>query len=243
MGILEERRLSQLELVRPWIPPKQRILEVGGGSGYQASVLRSWGHDVRSIDIAVPSQTYHPIELYDGVNIPFPDASFDVVFSSNVLEHLDTPGALLREMRRVLTPAGRAIHIVPSATWRAATSVTHYVFLVKYALGLQRSRAFSPSETSLKATIGKRGVLGTIVKVMLPGPHGAYRNAAIELYTYTRRRWVAVFKESGFSVSMATGQGLFYTGNAVAPSLPIATRRQLGRLLGSSSHAFLLRPA
>jgi SAM-dependent methyltransferase len=243
MGTLEERRLAQLELVRPWIPPQQRVLEVGGGSGYQASVLRSWGHDVRSIDIAVASQTYHPVELYDGAKIPFPDASFDVVFSSNVLEHLEAPHALLREMRRVLTPGGRAVHVVPSATWRAATSLTHYVFLAKYALGFQRSRAFSPSDTSLRATIGKRGVLGTIMRVVFPGPHGAYRNAVIELHTYTRRRWVSVFNESGFSVAEAVGQGLFYTGNAVAPNLSITTRRRLGRLLGSTSHAFLLRPA
>jgi hypothetical protein len=51
-----------------------------------------------------------------------------------------------------------------------------------------------------------------------------------------------VFEDNGFAVSVATGQGLFYTGNAVAPSLSLGTRRQLGRLLGSTSHAFLLRP-
>jgi SAM-dependent methyltransferase len=38
--------------------------------------------------------------------IPYPDASFDVVFSDNVLEHLEKPGEVMKEVRRVLKPGG-----------------------------------------------------------------------------------------------------------------------------------------
>jgi len=41
-----------------------------------------------------------------GENIPFPDASFDAVFCSNVLDHVAEPGLTVAEIARVLKPGG-----------------------------------------------------------------------------------------------------------------------------------------
>ena len=43
---------------------------------------------------------------YDGTTFPFPDASFDVVFSWGAFEHISEPQVVLSEMRRVLSPDG-----------------------------------------------------------------------------------------------------------------------------------------
>ncbi len=43
---------------------------------------------------------------YDGKRLPFDDASFDTVLSSQVLEHTPAPADLVREMARVLRPGG-----------------------------------------------------------------------------------------------------------------------------------------
>jgi SAM-dependent methyltransferase len=50
---------------------------------------------------------------YDGKKIPFPDASFDALFCSEVLEHVFNPNEVLPEINRVLKPGARAIITTP----------------------------------------------------------------------------------------------------------------------------------
>ncbi|WP_336488118.1 class I SAM-dependent methyltransferase [Methylobacterium nigriterrae] len=52
--------------------------------------------------------------LYDGRHFPFADASFDFVFSWSAFEHIHDIHAVLKEMHRVVTPAGRVfIQVYP----------------------------------------------------------------------------------------------------------------------------------
>jgi SAM-dependent methyltransferase len=54
-----------------------------------------------------------PDVYYDGKRLPFEDASFDTVLSTQVLEHTSEPGALMAEMARVLRPGGKLLLTVP----------------------------------------------------------------------------------------------------------------------------------
>lgn len=51
--------------------------------------------------------------LWDGSIMPFEDASFDVVISTEVLEHVPDPDAYLMEVKRVLKPGGMFFFTVP----------------------------------------------------------------------------------------------------------------------------------
>ncbi len=53
------------------------------------------------------------IVAFDGRVIPFPDASFDHVLCTEVLEHVEEPSALIAEMLRVLRPCGTILVTVP----------------------------------------------------------------------------------------------------------------------------------
>jgi len=58
----------------------------------------------------------HPdVVEYDGRAIPFPDASFDAVLCTEVLEHAEDPDALVAEIRRVLRPGGVLLATIPFA--------------------------------------------------------------------------------------------------------------------------------
>ncbi len=50
-----------------------------------------------------------------GEDLPFAASSFDVVASAWVLEHLDHPGLVFSEVRRVLVDGGRFIFVTPNA--------------------------------------------------------------------------------------------------------------------------------
>ena len=60
----------------------------------------------------------HKIDI---ANLPFSDASYDVVMANHVLEHIDDDETAMRELYRVLKPGGVALITVPINTARQVT--------------------------------------------------------------------------------------------------------------------------
>ena len=93
----------------------ERVLDLGCGTGSSVDAFRAvnpgvqWtGLDIAgSREVAQRTRTDARFVTFDGVTIPFPDASFDLVYCKQVLEHVARPEALLSEVARVLAPAGR----------------------------------------------------------------------------------------------------------------------------------------
>ncbi|MEA2452258.1 MAG: hypothetical protein QOG04_968 [Actinomycetota bacterium] len=235
MGNRPAFRRYELEKVAPHIPPRARILEIGGGSGLQAKMLQTWGHEVESIDIEVPDDPEFPVRVYDGLRIPFDDRSFDVIFSSNVLEHVPDVPALLRETARVLKPRGRAIHVMPSATWRLLTIASHYVHLLQRGLA-----GVAGKDTRDGSTGPQEKVRRSVFTSLVPGPHGEFSSAASEVLRFQKRAWNKAFRQSGFAVKETFGSGIAYSGYDVAPWLPIRAREVLSRIVGSSCNVFVV---
>ena len=100
-------------------PPKDaRILEIGCGQGPMMQFLRSLGHDVVGIDA-----TIDPLKRWDhrgrvcvasGERLPFPDASFDLVLSFDVFEHVPDSDQHLRDVARVLRRPGHYLIGTPN---------------------------------------------------------------------------------------------------------------------------------
>ena len=94
-----------VSMVMPHVAPGMSVLDVGCGEGWVAEELvRREIRDVHVVDVVDVRRTHElPFQLYDGVNLPFPDARFDVVMLNFVLHHVpdDKKLALLREALRV----------------------------------------------------------------------------------------------------------------------------------------------
>jgi ubiquinone/menaquinone biosynthesis C-methylase UbiE len=95
----------------------QRLLEVGCGRGWLTQRMQerfpaTYGVDVnpRSIVHAVTAN----LHVMDAVALEFDDEQFDHVYSFHAIEHIVDADAALREMHRVLRPAGRVLLVYPA---------------------------------------------------------------------------------------------------------------------------------
>lgn len=107
-----------IELIADRYRPDLKVLEVGAGS---AGITQFLDHPVTGVDVAFDRTAERanplltPIEA-SAEELPFEDASFDVVISLEMLEHVpeSVRPATLREMTRVLRPGGRLIVSFPA---------------------------------------------------------------------------------------------------------------------------------
>jgi SAM-dependent methyltransferase len=98
-----------------------RVLDVGSGYGRHVYECARRGAHVVALDYAAMVETGEITadELIgvlrgDARHLPFPDATFDVVITSEVLEHIQDDVAAIAEMVRVLKPGGRFAATVPA---------------------------------------------------------------------------------------------------------------------------------
>jgi SAM-dependent methyltransferase len=89
------------------------ILNVGPTWGRDYYALRTQGHRVFNLDIAIQERL--PCTVRGDVTRPLPFAAgtFDAIIAAEVLEHLIEDHLALLELRRVLAPHGRLIVTVP----------------------------------------------------------------------------------------------------------------------------------
>lgn len=114
-GEVREELLSRVALLAA---PPAAVLDLGAGTGLGAAALKRRFPRARvtAADIAAPMlamarrhsrfwRRIHCVEA-DARALPFDDASFDLVFSSLMLQWLVPPDAALAQIRRVLKPGG-----------------------------------------------------------------------------------------------------------------------------------------
>ena len=112
----------------PWMPEVMEfdrhadhdVLEIGAGMGTDLAQFARQGARVTDVDLsgghlALAQENFAKRGLegrfvhHDAETLPFPDASFDVVYSNGVLHHTPNTKSVIGEIRRVLKPGGKAI--------------------------------------------------------------------------------------------------------------------------------------
>jgi ubiquinone/menaquinone biosynthesis C-methylase UbiE len=118
----------------------KRILEVGVGAGtdhLQWARAGAQCHGVDLTDAAIQTTRARlaeygfrsELQRVDAEALPFPDASFDVVYSWGVIHHSENPDRIVAEIRRVLRPGGVFIGMM-----YGRRSVNAFRLWVRYAL-------------------------------------------------------------------------------------------------------------
>jgi SAM-dependent methyltransferase len=117
------------------LPPDATILDVGTSTGTNLRMLHDLGfRHVVGLDQSPDAIRFcaekrlGEVRLGDVCALPFLDASFDLVLATDIIEHVDDDLGALRELHRVLRPAGRLLLTVPtfSLLWGLQDEVSHH---------------------------------------------------------------------------------------------------------------------
>lgn len=117
-----------LPAIQRLLPPRiaseaSRVLDIGCGNGYVASRLNDLGYEVIGIDQALdgvalarrayPHIRFEVVSVYEDICERLGESAFELVVSSEVIEHLYFPRKLLEQAWLALRPGGTIIVTTP----------------------------------------------------------------------------------------------------------------------------------
>ena len=112
----------RMAFLRSGVRTGDRALDLGCGTGEFTAALAQAGATVIGAEVArgavARARARHPELDFRLVALagplPFADASFELVWTSEVIEHIADTARWLSEVRRVLAPGGRLLATTPS---------------------------------------------------------------------------------------------------------------------------------
>jgi SAM-dependent methyltransferase len=190
----------QLLMCLEFAPHAKSAIDVGCSAGYVLEAAKSLGLHPTGIDYAAWTANLAHERGYDTAaaslsELPFRDASFDILTAKHTLEHVRWPKEGLSEIARVLKPGGVALIVVPDALyWRPNSSKSggkyfhpemlgwqHHVYYTVDALARGLTNAGLEVVSTDKAMLRRRLAKG------LAAPWEYLRWAALKTWTTTSR--------------------------------------------------------
>lgn len=189
-------------------------LDMGCGNGFTSCLISSRAEKVIASDLYCKDAVTHSVGLesaqsllsglkMDNItllassiqNLPFKDKAFDTVYAGYVLQYLKDHSAALKELRRIAKDDGIVILVLPNFLERIYAFFQFYTYLgIKALKGVR--------------TIDKKEAFAKLDKFKdnykyfpFPGPHGAYRNSAVEMSRHMPFSWDREFRKNGFKIA------------------------------------------
>jgi len=136
---------------------KPKVLDVGCATGALLGFLEGKNWQVTGVEISPSAEYAREKRRLDVRSVTvedcgFPDASFDVVLASHLIEHLNRPREFIREIGRILSPGGYFLLTTPNidgfqsrlfgSRWRAAIFDHLYLFSVRTLKAMLKAEGF-----------------------------------------------------------------------------------------------------
>lgn len=235
-------RIEEFELVLKEFEGRifKSALEIGCGDGTQSLLLKEYCDELISTDIDssdIPPERLEKINFVpaDATSLPFDDNHFDLIYSSNVLEHIENIEGAIDEMKRVMKPDGIMIHIIPNTTWKFLQMFLWIPFRLKILAAKlfgEKARSESVEEFGSPKTESE-----TKSSRWCPPIHGVAKSHFEEWQLFRVSRWRDLFKKKNLMIEKSHGLMLYSAWNMGFASI----RNFLSQLGLKSSHCFILR--
>jgi 2-polyprenyl-6-hydroxyphenyl methylase / 3-demethylubiquinone-9 3-methyltransferase len=117
LALVFDNALGKVDLDR------RRFLDAGCGTGLFSQAAKARGAEVTAMDVGpnllarVQEKCRCETAVGDVLALPFPDARFDVVLCTEVIEHTPRPQTAIDELARVLRPGGTLVLTTPNRVW------------------------------------------------------------------------------------------------------------------------------
>jgi len=222
-----------------------KVLEVGAGDGSQTKLLKKYFSHVVSIDIA-PATDGKDIIIADVCDLPFEDKEFDLVFSSNVLEHVDDLKNAFSEMKRVLKDEGKMIHSMPSHIWKIFQMSLGWIHSLKKItyklLNIKLSNRANPDDfVHIHGKKSKnRHISNKLMGLIIPSIHGTSSNHISEFLRFRPAYWEKQFRENNL-ISVKKHNLFLHTPYEFLPFKFLRLRDFIGKCGFASVYAYELR--
>jgi SAM-dependent methyltransferase len=236
------------------------VLEIGCGDGFVTTLLRQRFGQVVPIDIE-PRARVDGLSVASADLLPFPDDHFGLVFSSNVLEHIENLTGCFAELERVLRDDGMMIHTMPTPTWKTLQIAFRPLYLLSYKLlprltGAPKRAVRAKSEADFASTFLSAGrkqsasydsdpwqdlpAWKRALVILPPTIHGVAPSHREEMKRFRVQWWLSRFHENGFEV-YRTAPLYLHTAYRLLPYRALALRETVSRAGFSSVVAYWVK--
>jgi SAM-dependent methyltransferase len=139
------RRVLWALLGRADLQPSPRILDAGCGTGRNLAEFGRLG-SAEGVDHSAQAVEFCRRRGLEGVqqaaveHLPFEHGRFDLIFATDVIEHLPDDGPGLEELRRVAAPSAHLVVTVPAYNWLWSEHDRSYHHHRRYSRPMLRRR-------------------------------------------------------------------------------------------------------
>jgi len=208
-------RKKDIDIAFKEYPPSffDKGLEIGAGDGFQSQFIKRYVKHL--ICTEYYKERLREIKHIDGIEYKIADANYlsdhfnekeyNLIYSSNVLEHLSKIENVLDSMRRILKDDGIMIHIMPNRLWKILHIAMWYLrYPKKIKKKLSRKKTTNKKKRQTLINNPKKVLNNDIIKSKLnkffPKPHGIEQNNYREFLAFGQRAWKSVFQNAGFEI-------------------------------------------
>ena len=158
----------------PAAAPGARALDLGSDKSPYRELLERRGYEVRTLDITRDTGADYAGTI-EATGLP--DASFDLVLCTQVIEHCANPWQGVREIRRILRPGGALVASAPHVWFYHPHPADHWRFTQEGMVHLVREAGLEPV-----SLLAQGGTVLTVMQVLNFLAYGVLGRAGAPLY-------------------------------------------------------------